>query len=260
VLGVFPTCVYVGFGGHADVLALVTSDGLSLPIGLRLGATSTEIATMDPEKGWGVQPGDMVEIGEGKVSLPRADVVAAREQRTRLVGAWPAARRVPTSRDGAALENGALDGRLIGGALVDAALVDAAERVAAAALAGRQTSLAVRRLMGAGAGLTPSGDDVLCGVVLTLRAAGRRDAVALLASEIIDAIGCTTSVSAALLRAACAGYALPEVLQLIDDLGTGAPSSPALERVLHVGHTSGRDLVAGITGTCRALEPALCRG
>ncbi|MDC5699352.1 hypothetical protein OO014_19050, partial [Intrasporangium calvum] len=88
VLGVFPTCVYVGLGSHDEVLALLTRDALVQPIGLRLAAKAGEVR-------WDVVPGDEVVVGEGRVRLARADVVAARVQHPSRVVPRPQPARHP---------------------------------------------------------------------------------------------------------------------------------------------------------------------
>jgi hypothetical protein len=113
----------------------------------------------------------------------------------------------------------------------------------------------VRELVGAGAGLTPSGDDALCAVLLVLRGVGADGAHTLVRDAISAAAHRTTSLSASLLHAAAEGYAVPAVTDLVravlcDDPAAGGP---ALAAVLAIGHTSGRDLVAGIAGALHVL-------
>ena len=80
VLGVFATCVYVELGAHDRVLALLASDALHLPIGLRLAVPSAALS-------WGVEPGDEVVVGVGRVLLPSYEIVAARLARPSRVRA-----------------------------------------------------------------------------------------------------------------------------------------------------------------------------
>jgi hypothetical protein len=112
--------------------------------------------------------------------------------------------------------------------------------------------------VGAGSGLTPSGDDALCGVLLALRAVGggaADAAAASVADAVRGAARGTTSLSASLLGAAAQGYAVPEVVRLVSAAVGGDPSetSRALPAVLAIGHTSGADLVAGLAGAVDAL-------
>jgi len=100
----------------------------------------------------------------------------------------------------------------------------------------------VGRLVGRGGGLTPLGDDVLCGWLATHRAAGRD-------TEAVDAAvrslaPRTTLLSATLLDCALHGEALPEFAAHLAAVGTAAePSSAAT--LAAVGHTSGAGLLYG---------------
>lgn len=270
VLGVFATCVYVELGAHDRVLAVLASDALHLPIGLRLAAPSAELC-------WGVEPGDEVLVGVGRVVLPGHEIVAARLTRPSRVRAttW-----VPTSADAIRLPDPGVLG-------------DLTRDLTTTALVGRPVDAAVRGLVGAGRGLTPSGDDALCGVLLALASVEHPDAarsLAALRAQLASALGRTTSLSAALLAAAASGYAVPDVVRLVTLLAAAGstgrndpPDTPhtgraagragaiprvdpgpdrtaydlALEGVLAIGHTSGRDLLAGVAGALLALAHAL---
>lgn len=273
VLGAFPTCVYLDLGKHDAVLALLARDALQQPIGLRLAASSGEIV-------WGVEPGDTVAVGGGHVRLPEADVVAARVRppaRVTPVTSPPSPDRVNSFRghpDAEVVHSigwGGLAGSLGAG---DSALAELARDLAAAALAGRSVAPHLRGLVGAGPGLTPSGDDAVSGVLLALRSVGQLEAVDRLASELLPLLPTTTSISAALLRAAAEGYAVPEVVTLVEAVHGSAnrkyrPTPPdsgpfddwfrlidprLVERVVAIGHSSGRDLVSGVAGAHRALS------
>ena len=113
----------------------------------------------------------------------------------------------------------------------------------------------VRELVGAGAGLTPSGDDALCAVLLVLRGVGADGAHALVRAAVSAAARRTTSLSASLLHAAAEGYAVPAVADLVRAVLGDDPAAagPALAAVLAIGHSSGRDLVAGIAGALHVL-------
>ncbi|GAA2021861.1 hypothetical protein GCM10009740_08330 [Terrabacter terrae] len=234
VLAAFPSCLYVELGAHERVLGVLTSDAEPLPIGVRLAVPSSDVQ-------WGVEPGGHVVVGEGRVRLPQADVVAVRPLppgRVQPVRSCISAVSLPAP--------GAL------GAL--------ARDLTAAALAAESVEAGVRGLVGAGRGLTPSGDDVLCGVLLTLSAVESpeaRRALAAVRTVVRSALLRTTSLSAALLVAAGDGYAVPDVARLVTLLagaGCAAPERGLVERVLAIGHTSGRDLLAGVSGALRALR------
>jgi len=106
----------------------------------------------------------------------------------------------------------------------------------------------VAGLLGRGDGLTPYGDDVLCGWLAAHRAAG-------IATPEVDAVvravaDRTTLLSATLLDCAMHGEVIPEFAAWVASLGS--PDEGARAAALaRVGHTSGRGLLEGAT---RALE------
>jgi hypothetical protein len=114
-------------------------------------------------------------------------------------------------------------------------------------------------LLGAGPGLTPSGDDFLAGALVTAYATDdprlatwRRETRKALAARR------TTAVSRALLHHALDGYATPELADALTALCTGGGQAVAVDRLLAVGHTSGAALLAGVlhTLTTRTLRGA----
>ncbi|HEY7046546.1 MAG TPA: DUF2877 domain-containing protein [Jatrophihabitantaceae bacterium] len=115
----------------------------------------------------------------------------------------------------------------------------------------RRASAAVGRadvdegLLGRGAGLTPEGDDVLAGYLVGAAAYGL-PADDLRAFVHAQASRRTTTLSAALLRHAAAGEAIPQVAGLLDALGGRCPVDRALAALLAVGHTSGTALARGL--------------
>jgi Protein of unknown function (DUF2877) len=99
----------------------------------------------------------------------------------------------------------------------------------------------VGELVGAGDGLTPYGDDVLCGWLAVHRASGHAtDAVD---AEVRELLPRTTTLSAALLECALHGEVIPEFAAYVAALGT--PAAPARAALTKVGHSSGRGLLAG---------------
>lgn len=122
---------------------------------------------------------------------------------------------------------------------------------------GDRVAAEARALLGRGPGLTPSGDDVLAGVLATLRVLGpsRPPPVAawvaatadrLARAVLDDARRHTTALSAQLLTYADAGaVALPlgDVLRAVAGRGELVAAATRLARL---GHTSGSDLLVGI--------------
>jgi hypothetical protein len=100
----------------------------------------------------------------------------------------------------------------------------------------------LRHLVGNGGGLTPLGDDVLCGWLAVLVATGRlTDDVTAAVRGTLDR---TTLLSATLLDCALHGEVLPEFAAYVVALGT--PDEPAAATTLaSIGHTSGAGLLYG---------------
>lgn len=255
VLAAFPTAVYLlPDGGRA--VAVEAADGVGLPNALRLHlpAAGLQLAAL---------PCDApATIGDGRLEVAGLVVV---------VDGWvdhtyrPAGVDVPLLR-------GRLD-------LVDAALLAAeplgsrvADRVAELEVALTTGSVdaladAGRALIGLGGGLTPTGDDVLCGVL----SGGRTFARSLHADQLdralqqlgaalsLDAAERTTTLSAALLwHAARAELARP-ARDLLRGLLGRTPVGPATTALLAVGHSSGRDLAIGLGIGIRAALAAAAR-
>ena len=249
VLAAFPTAVYLALERHDQVLPLLTREALLLPTGVRLAASSTEVT-------WGVAPGDVVPVGDGRVELPTASLVGVRTWRPVAVDA-PDRHAAPSAWSEPVLD--AVRGVLTD-AVGDGSLRAHGAGLAAVARTGRDPGPALRGLVGAGQGLTPSGDDAVCGVLLALRALGLRESVPLLRDALPAVLGRTTSLSASLLTVAADGYAVPEVTRLVRATAAGDLRAvrSALPGVLAVGHSSGRDLVAGVLGALDALlDPTL---
>jgi hypothetical protein len=99
--------------------------------------------------------------------------------------------------------------------------------------------------LGRGDGLTPYGDDELCGWLAVHRAAGvATDAVD---AEVRAGLDRTTMLSATLLDCALHGEVIPEFAAYVASLSPspGASAAPARAALIKVGHSSGRGLLAG---------------
>ena len=250
VLASFPTALYLLAGRHHEVLPVLASDALMLPTGTRLSAPGRDIV-------WGVGPGDSVTVGDAGIELPGWRIQMVRE--------WRPARVHTVS----GLAHAGLLSELAESLSSHAgapSLVDQASAVCRAARRGDDAGVSrgVRRLLGAGEGLTPSGDDVLCAVFLVLGGLGEAAAIALLGATVQEQWAHTTSLSASLLEAARSGYAVPQVAALVGSClrGNLAGVSESLASTLAIGHSSGRDLVAGVAGCLLELArtPAAERG
>jgi len=118
-------------------------------------------------------------------------------------------------------------------------------------------------LVGLGPGLTPAGDDLLCGVLVALHAIGQ----AALARDLYAAIGevapfATSPLSAACLKAAAEGQSSEPLHETIVALLANASVARPLEAVARIGHTSGWDALAGAVLVLRsfaAMSGQVCK-
>ncbi len=108
---------------------------------------------------------------------------------------------------------------------------------------------AVASLIGLGPGLTPSGDDLLGGTLIALRALGWRGAADALARRILAGARCRThAISYAHLVCAAAGEGAAALHDTL--VALCSPAAPRLgacvEDIAAIGHSSGWDALAGI--------------
>jgi hypothetical protein len=106
--------------------------------------------------------------------------------------------------------------------------------------------------LGLGSGLTPSGDDLITGLLLALNRWELQGWGAARRSKLNEAVtraayACTSTFSANLIECAAAGGADERLLHAIDHLWTGYPSrAEALARLLDWGASSGADALVGM--------------
>jgi len=130
----------------------------------------------------------------------------------------------------------------------------AIRRWLASALAGSAAPFPpVDALIGLGGGLTPSGDDFLCGIMVALHYFGRKDLAGQVADAVLPRAARDTSlISAAYLRCAANGEAsivLFDALACLLD-ADAVRLGQCLDAVGRVGHTSGWDCLAGAVTVC----------
>ena len=120
--------------------------------------------------------------------------------------------------------------------------------------AGASSSPPVVDLLGAGRGLTPSGDDFLAGTLVALHAFGEGAVAASLARAVTrHASRRTSRLSAAHLEAACAGEAIGPVHEAIRAIAGDTCPGRALDALESFGHDSGFDALAGVLLVARAV-------
>ena len=235
VLARFPAAVYVRLDAGA-VLAVVTSDGLRLPCALVTAATSVERPVG--------ATGTSAAVVDGALVL---DDVRYRPVRTWTPRERTAGRLAPAAVAGLAallrpaVHTGEVADRLHAGTT----------RLEEALRTGDGLAGAADALVGLGPGLTPAGDDVLAGVLVTCAQLGHP--LPTLTAQVRRRAGATTALSADLLRHAGAGRAAPPVLGLLDALVGARPVAPAFADLLAVGSTSGHDTATGVLLAARAL-------
>ena len=104
-------------------------------------------------------------------------------------------------------------------------------------------------LLGRGKGLTPSGDDILCGYIFVLLLVDKANTyLSSLVKQIKNNLKLTTDVSKAYLICATQGYVNSKVYQLYKSFKNHnfKDIDSELNSILEIGHTSGRDLSYGI--------------
>ena len=272
VIAVFPSALYLELRGGPEprVLAVVTSDAHRLPNAVVVVATRREHPFRSVREG-----GDAF-VGDGRIE---ADALQVRVRRwwdpAPALGALAPAVLAAGVRS---LEEALTGAGMVGGGLAGHPdPVELAGRCAAGDLAGAVE--AAERIVGLGPGLTPSGDDILCGLLVSLRLVGGavRQGQALplpggepphpavrsahAAVRLADWLGAavtadagtrTTALAATLLHCAAAGGAGAEVAGVLRCVAGQEPPAAAVRRLLSVGHTSGTDLAHGVLAGCRA--------
>ena len=218
------SAVYLDLAGTC--LAILSARAVQVPCGVRTPLLSL------PE----VRSGDQALVHDGSVAVPGCEVLVTTivdttvpvltaddatwggERLARLEGKWPVA--VP-----------------------DALPVTALDQLA------QGDDRAVRGLLGLGPGLTPLGDDVLCGWLAAAVACRHPHLDAVRSAVALEAGGRTTTLSATLLSCASRGEGVPEFRSLLG--GVASRNAPVVEQsadlVLRVGETSGAGLLIGAT-------------
>jgi len=109
---------------------------------------------------------------------------------------------------------------------------------------------AARGLVGLGPGLTPSGDDVLCGLLAALGCApagAHGGLAAKLGRIVLDLCSATNDISASYLRYAARGFSHLALRRLAASIAARDPeaASGAMLSLCSLGHSSGADIASG---------------
>jgi hypothetical protein len=121
---------------------------------------------------------------------------------------------------------------------------------------GPKTHAPIEGVIGLGPGLTPSGDDFLAGALAVLDALAEHEVHAALGRAIERApAGITSALSLCLLKAAAKGYVGERLWGAAAALVCG-DASGAIALIQTIGHSSGWDMLAGMTTTLREVGAA----
>lgn len=268
-------CDLVGPGeqGRRAVVALVTPEIGDGPLNIVLDGHCRDLTTIEPgtharTDGERLRVGGLeIDLGQAAVWEPRPDWAALRARRDAIAARLPALRAVGLERAPAGSFLALLDEGWRGNPPREAILAAAQPAVDAleAGWAGDAARLqeGTAQLAGLGGGLTPGGDDFLCGAMLWARLA--HPGPGSLCRAIVEiAAPRTTTLSAAFLRAAGQGECDAAWHSLLDALahGDSVGIDRAAQKVLARGATSGADGLAGFlwAGTrCNAWLEAATR-
>lgn len=254
VLGVGRHAAYLSLApaGSADpaVLALVTPDAVRVPNAVVISAAQAGHTIGS------LRAGAAATVGGGRIETGAVRVV--------VTGTWGAGRprladpRTVVERAG---ELSSLVAASTGSLLPY--LREPVDRLRAGLAVHEpdEAAAAARALLGLGPGLTPSGDDILAGTLVTLRAL---EPLAPPLQQVFDAVAATVSahapartplVSAELLKHAVAGRCIPQLAALLAALDhRPGRLEQALRGLLAVGHHSGGDLARGVALTLSAVR------
>lgn len=105
---------------------------------------------------------------------------------------------------------------------------------------------AAQKLLGLGHGLTPSGDDMLVGIMAGLRFLGHRNLRPLEDWLRHEAPRQTNAIAATFIEHACAGRFSEGILDIFAAMEQGANLDAAIHRLLQFGASSGYDTLRGI--------------
>ncbi|MER7175278.1 DUF2877 domain-containing protein [Streptomyces mesophilus] len=250
VVGVTGKAVYLlpyeeESAGNSSLLALVAPTGVRVPSAVLLSRAAGERPFT------GIDPGAVARIGGGRVELGPLRLAAGVSWAPPRVQGTPVAQALPV------LARFGPPRQLPGGVAPFARNLAEALGAWRAHAEARPDSLRAPALalLGRGPGLTPSGDDYLCGLLLAANAAPIRPSWgASLADALAGAHEHTTLISASLLAQAATGHCIPQVHELLSATAAAGEVPPGpLAALLAVGHSSGSDLLHGLCAGARLL-------
>lgn len=118
----------------------------------------------------------------------------------------------------------------------------------------------LRDIIGCGEGLTPAGDDILIGTLIALKYTDQEKQFKVLSEWIkAHASALTNRISLAHLHAACKGYAVSLLHNVLNAISTNDATllQHALTELDHYGHSSGKDALRGVLAVISTREPLI---
>jgi hypothetical protein len=266
-LGCYPVAVHSVFRsalnlqpGDDNLVTIIDSAALEHPRSIRLGAAADFTALgLEPRAGGRFEAGGIVLERPGgpplRISLDQAARTAIRPLPAigQLGAPWHTAVAMLAGLQAQAATDLRIDHLLgpvaaegiLGRKLASAALA-LGESVRAGALEPARGAMA--GLVGLGCGLTPSGDDFLCGFVTAGHCHSDRVHLPFLGEmkrQVLDCLAGTNAISATLLRCAAEGKISGALHDLAQALQGGRDLAGALARLCAFGHSSGMDIATG---------------
>jgi hypothetical protein len=250
LIGTYPVAAYIetAYG----VVAVVTPEAVRLPNAIVV--TAAGLARVGRAAGDRLGGSTQVVVGDGGIRVGDVRLTISRW--------WDPVPRVGAI-DGVAFASRLARMRELLPVWPDAAdpaadvLVAGRDRLRRALVTGQGVAEAVRELVGLGPGLTPAGDDVIAGTIAGLAVFGGAHAATAgggAAAETVDRLAeaaaefadRTTVLAADLTRLAARGAGAEPVAGLCHALSGDRAIEPAVQRLVEIGHTSGRDLAEGL--------------
>ncbi|GEM_PF-2060691 len=222
------------------------------PLGIRLNVTSQEFQNLKQSLKSVTIDGEGVSMGKEKVSYQSVILIDHDlKKQVKTKGAITDAMRYSlyheTKKKMAAYE-AKMD--TLSRKAVDARLLALKEALSASALEEKVLDDTIQALIGLGPGLTPSGDDILAGLVAGLLMQEDHSLLQLIVPMIQKGINTpnqTSMVSRQFLFYATQGIFIGEILMLHHRLLLSRSIDQSLDKIASMGHSSGVDYLKGLT-------------
>ena len=244
VLAVFKSSVYLEISDTDELVCLGTQSLVDGPINIR--TSSAQLPAIEAEQQWYCRE-DKLSI-EGAASFQFIANQPTHSTTTELLISQPVNPQIiellhthlePQKTQTAFNQN--LDNRLQLGIQTLSQWLQAKP--------GSQPSEQLQDIIGCGEGLTPAGDDILVGALITLKHTDRIEQFTVLSDWIkAHAATLTNRISLAHLHAACKGHAVILLHNVLNAIGSNDTTvvQQTLAELNQYGHSSGKDALRGV--------------